>query len=351
MRTVVVIASSSRGGSSVTAAWLRQSRQLLHFRAEVNPFFHLAGLQSDSDYVPADAPTQRLWTLMRPDIGRPGPYDPDAFARDLHARFRLQWVDRRFRMDEVRRALPSPPVDATFHRTVFERLGIPAGYYDLPAQAPVPQGPFEPVLEEPPLVCIEPWEWAADIDRPLIIKTPSLAYRLPYLRRLFAGWRLKVLHLVRAAPDAINGLVDGWNYPNGFFSHRLDLAIPGYSEVHPWGDWWNYDLPPGWQAWTRQPLVEVCGWQWRSAHEHILRFNEADDWLTVKFEDLLGGKVRPVLDWLGVEREPALDRGFEELPPVMATSPRARRWFERADALDPALNRPDTAEMMKRLGY
>src|SRR4051794_5935059 len=39
VRDVVILASSSRGGSSMLAEVLRHTPQLLHFRAEVNPFF------------------------------------------------------------------------------------------------------------------------------------------------------------------------------------------------------------------------------------------------------------------------------------------------------------------------
>jgi hypothetical protein len=326
---------------------------MLHFRAEVNPFFTLAGLQGESDAVAEDAPVEPLWGLLRADIGRPGTYDPVAFARDLQLRFRLQWPDRPLSLETISAALPEGPVDDRFHRTLLTRLGLEPGWYDLPPGPAPPSGPPGPVLEEPPLVCIQPWEPAAAMDRPLIIKTPSLAYRLPYLRRVFAGWRFRVLHLVRAAPDSINGLVDGWHYPSGFFSHKLQLDIGGYSDRHSYGQWWNFDLPPGWQRWTHRPLSQVCGFQWRSAHENILSFLEtADvDSLRVRFEDLLDGQVQPVLDWLELDPEPALQAGLSAMPPVMATSPRARRWFDRAEELQPVLDREDTRWVQKRLGY
>ena len=355
--TVVVLASSSRGGSSVTASWLRRTRQLLHFRAEVNPFFQLAGLQGADDSVPEGAPTDALWARMRSDIGRPGPFDRQDFARDLLDRLALQWPGRHFTLDEVLQAMPSGPVDDRFHNALLQGLGLCRFYYDLAPRAEwgtAPQGPPPRVLEEPPLVCIQPWERARALDRPLVIKTPSLAYRLPYLRRLFKGWRFRVLHLVRGPGAAINGLVDGWRYPTGFFSHRLDLAIQGYSELYPFGQWWNFDLPPGWSEWRSAHLNQVCGFQWRSAHGAILDFLDSHPGIEahrVHFEDLFASReaCRGLLDWLEVD-DPVLAEGPSSMPAVMATArPRDRRWFDRAEELDQVIQRPDTLALASRL--
>src|ERR671933_617493 len=44
VRELVVVVSSSRGGSTLFGALLRRCPGLLHLRAEINPFFALAGL-------------------------------------------------------------------------------------------------------------------------------------------------------------------------------------------------------------------------------------------------------------------------------------------------------------------
>ena len=60
IREVVVVASSSRGGSSMLMELLRHSEHLLHLQAELNPFLVLAELGwphsgSDSDRLePSD---------------------------------------------------------------------------------------------------------------------------------------------------------------------------------------------------------------------------------------------------------------------------------------------------------
>ena len=44
VRELVVVASSSRGGSSMLAETLRESSALLHLHAEINPFLRLVGV-------------------------------------------------------------------------------------------------------------------------------------------------------------------------------------------------------------------------------------------------------------------------------------------------------------------
>ena len=78
LRRVVVLASSSRGGSSVMAEILRNSRNLLHFRAEINPFLVLSGHGwpescRDGDRLGAEdlQANGDLEHLLAMDVGRP----------------------------------------------------------------------------------------------------------------------------------------------------------------------------------------------------------------------------------------------------------------------------------------
>ena len=139
-----------------------------------------------------------------------------------------------------------------------------------------PPGPF--IVEEPPFVCIRPWRPASldELQRmPVIVKTPSNVHRWDFLRGLFPSARIRVFHLTRNAAASINGLVDGWRY-NGFYSHRSSnpLRIAGYSDrTGPFGEhWWKFDVPPGWEDFAERPLVEVCAYQWLTAHQGTLEF-------------------------------------------------------------------------------
>lgn len=390
-REVIVVASSSRGGSSIFAEVLRRSGSLLHFRAEVNPQLRLHGCEGgDDDHVPADHPVPAgLGPALGADCGRPtdrldDDAAIDAFAAEIAARLVLQWPELPVRGDDVRadvRAVladrwasdwaPGHFADAqAFYARLFPTFatrwpGFHAAAYDLDrSKIAGASGPFLPVapVEEPPFVLPLPWRHATPAElasTPLVIKTPSNVYRLGWLRRAFPAARVRVLHLTRNAAASINGLYDGWRFA-GFHSHDVGgLRIGGYSDVVPGGErWWKFDRPPGWRAWTQAPLEEVCATQWVSAHRAVLA--DADpDRFRLRFEDVLGAPGRQsaamdaLADWLGVavhhELSGVLARG---LPVVMAThQPRHRRWFARADLLGPVCARPDVQATLAELGY
>lgn len=413
VREVVVVASSSRGGSSIFTEILRRSPELVHLKGEITPFLNLAGLGAgesgyDSDHLPAEAAgagnRAKLAILERElarELGVNRPVDlraPEALARfraDLHWRLTCQWP-------EV--AIAEDYLAAVFAQTLAELVaqhGWPPGafadpqlfqvlllarlraryprinpwYYDLapallrrhcPEARLDPAPPSRLLLEEPPFVAIAPSQSATAAlaaGQPLVIKTPGNAYRLPFLRALFPRARFRVLHLVRHPAEAINGLVDGWLY-HGFFAQHLPgrLRIGGYSDRFPdWGkSWWKYDLPPGWQQWAERNLVEVCGFQWRSSHQATLDYLAASgvEHLRVRFEAALGSPAErertfsEVGNWLGINPHPLTTAALGNLPPVMATGqPRQNRWFQKAALLEPVLTERNIREVAAALGY
>lgn len=413
VREVVIIASSSRGGSSIFTEILRQSQELIHFTGEINPMLAIAGLTYPASGRPDDsldaadagpANRQKLALLERQmalEVGVNAPHPlattelRQRFRADLLFRVTIQWpeidLDQGFVYDCIEQTFAElgrvhgwqpgefndPPL---FHILFLARLrqrypGINPHYYDLAPElikhycpeAEIDHAPpAASLIEEPPFVLIAP-RHPVSIEmlaqRPLIIKTPSNVYRLAFLQALFPAARFRILHLVRSPADSINGLVDGWLY-HGFFSHRLPerLAIKGYSDRFPeWGDrWWNYDLPPGWQQWTDQPLEQVCGYQWRHAHQAVLDFVAKCqvDCLRVAFEEVLGDlpvrrqRFGEIAAWLRVDPAPLITAASGELPPVMATTPpRQRRWFKKAALLLPVLATPSIIKTAKQLGY
>ncbi|HCH65147.1 MAG TPA: SecC motif-containing protein [Deltaproteobacteria bacterium] len=402
VREVVIIASSSRGGSSVFSETLRASPDLLHLEAELNPILTLAGLHpldigGQDDHIPLGTPFKQdvLDRELALDAGyRPeGPVDLAQWATDLTWRWTIQWPQHTWQHATVRswleaawhtvcgprfstESLPSLALERVHlevirqaraqHEAVHPRM------WDLDAGAvnqalpglPSPAAPSGVVVEEPPFVPVGPWARAteSDLTKPFVVKTPSNAYRLPFLRSVFPTARFRVLHLTRNPAAAINGLVDGWNY-HGFHSHPVTpaLSIPGYAENRA-GDarFWKYDLFPGWRAVANQPLVHVAAHQWVAAHSATLRFIDGHaDTLRVRFEDVVGrpdvrrATFHRIAKWLNIPIHPRFDRVIDEpLPPVMATArPRARRWFARADALAPALKLPQVQRMASRLEY
>ncbi len=413
VREVVVIASSSRGGSSIFTEILRQSPELMHFKGEINPFLVIAGLtypasgHQDDHLDAADAgPRQanKLASLEREmaldaginlplDLNEPG--HRHRFLTDLLWRVTIQWPQVTIEPETLFTCAEETLAELShahgwragtfsdpqlFHCLFLTRLRsryptINPHAYDLnpelirhhcPGAKISPAPPAGHLIEEPPFVVISPRHPLSPgvLERsPLILKTPSNVYRLEFLQQLFPRARFRILHLTRNPADSINGLVDGWLY-HGFFSHRLTtpLNIKGYSDRFPkWGrSWWKYDLPPGWQEWTNHPLEQVCGFQWRSAHQAILDFvdHHRVDSLRIAFEEVIGQVATRertfsrIANWLGVDPAPLLAAATGELPPVMATSrPRQRRWFKKAALLLPVLADPGIIETAQRLGY
>jgi hypothetical protein len=413
VKDVVIVASSSRGGSSIFTEILRRSSELIHFRAEVNPFFVLAGLTHPQNGFKSDVLTQaharvryheRLSILGREmslDAGAAMKGDAldhaarERFKRDLAWRIVVQWPDISLPPDVLYSLADETFADLRksrgwkagefkdaqlFHVVFLRKLHLLCPqvnpyYYDLnpelikvhfPDVQPCDQPPSSLIIEEPPFVAISPWEVASEEklkNQPLVIKTPSNVYRFAFFREIFPQARMRILHLVRNPAAAINGLYDGWRY-HGFFSHRVSrfLKIAGYSDRFPeWArHWWKFDLPPGWEEWTEESLERVCAFQWRSAHEAILNVLDAEgmDAFRLRFEDVLGPlEVRnrcfhELADWPGVNAQPFLTAVGGEMPAVMATSrPRQRRWFQKAELLAPILSSPEIKEITRRLGY
>ncbi len=386
IRHVVLIGCSSRGGSSVFTEMLRHHAGMIHLPGEINPFLAMADLTwplsgTDSDALDATHATpsavQRLSLAFAHQAGRPAETPNRArMARDLVWRLTAQWPDVSFDPAKISRcvdsALSVPNADyaALLQAVRTTYPGVNPWYADLDPQRiqacfpdlPEPKGPpCESIIEEAPFVMTQPWRPVTDMDlqtQPFVFKTPSNAYRLPFFRAVFPNARIQLLHLTRNPAAAINGLVDGWRF-RGFHAHRMDaqLQIDGYDESL----WWKYDLPPGWRDWTRQRLVEVAGFQWARAHTAILDHTAGNpiDTFRLRFEDIVGPpktrhqRILAMLEWMGIEEDSSLQRVIREgLPPVMATvRPRQRRWFARADLIDPVLMRRDVATTANALGY
>ena len=407
IRDVVVIASSSRSGSSVFTEILRHSRRLLHLPGEMNPFMRLAGLcwpqsGSGSDHLGPEhavaSTIQALESYLSTEAGELLPLGPneapgDEFAWRLYWRLTLQWPLEPITPEDVSvwseaaledvRGLRGGSCDwnedlQLFHAMFLRRVRarhnvVNPYYYDLdktiieatfedlkpPSGAP---GPL--VIEEPPFVLIRPWRRPEDwFSRPLVIKTPSNVYRLEFLRALFPHARFHVLHLTRNPAASINGIYEGWRHW-GFHSHYVgcQLRLRDYpGDEHADRGWWKFDLPPDWDEYTGRPLNEVCAFQWWSAHEAILQFvRDTDvDYRRVKFESIVGGeetRVRTFTDvheWcVGTADAAFLAAAARSFRPVMAvTAPRPNRWRRNQNILEPVLRDKRIRALAAELGY
>ncbi len=389
------------------AELLRASDSLIHLRGEINPFLRLVGLafpacESDSDLLNGDhlrrlAPELRkvLDTELGLDAGNPSETigDDQLFGLETAWRLAVQWPTLDF--DPVAIAALAQRVlsklrfenhwapgelreTSKFHVELLRELKaqgqpVSARYYDLPLkdrrETPddsVDRAPGKVILEEPPFILQRPWKQAGERElatKALVIKSPSNAYRLSFLRSLFPGARIRVVHLTRNPAASINGLYDGWLY-GGFHAHRMadPLGIIGYSDglSDDRRQWWKFDLPPGWRDFTHSALLDVCAFQWRAAHEMILADLDQGDtsYLRIRFEDLISGqslRIRTfgrLCDWLGIDLTGSFDSAVRKgIAPISATRvPGRGRWHQRADKILPAIN-DQCRTVAVRLGY
>jgi hypothetical protein len=396
LERLVLIGSSSRGGSSIFSEVLRRTVDAVHLRAESNPFLRLYGLGPQGlaprgealdaqDGLPAELFEALAWECGRPWQGPLDAAAERAYALDLACRLSLQWPEERFELAEVEGALVQAggagaalgPSAAAAFVAVLKALmpahnSIDPTLYDLDQKLVFSQLPeidparrLPPVLlEEPPFVAIAPWRRATRASlrgRPLIIKTPGNAYRMPWFRSVLPHTRVDLLHLRRNVAASVNGLFDGWRH-RGFHAHRVDgaLAITGYSDQRAEGrDWWKFDLPPGWTALRQAPLQAVCAFQWRSAHQALLetaRDMPPEQRRSLHFEDFTADPrpaVVGLLPWLQAPLYPGAEATLSAaFPAVMATrQPRHRRWFARATLLEEVLTDPRNLGLMAELGY
>lgn len=310
---VVLILSASRSGSSWLAEMCSSSTQFASLPGEIDPFLILALGQPDLSNGESDE--LAAWRLA-PSVAEAMSLHLSLFVGNgaseeeerltpkrlfqTEMRILLQWPELHAHMDEVRWVIRKafqetrdlPWEIRMIHYLKYLKKILPhlnPYYYDLDPdlvsdsfpEERVPAGPPNPiaVIEEPPFVCESPWTTArgcGTTQLPLIIKSPSNAYRLDFLRSLFCNAEITVIHVMREPAACVTGLMCGWLH-HGFFKHRTYpriLEIEGYTRSdQPWtSEWWKFDLPPGWTEYTHRRLEEACRFQWISANEHILRW-------------------------------------------------------------------------------
>ncbi|MFF1875037.1 hypothetical protein [Kitasatospora herbaricolor] len=391
---LVAVVSSSRGGSSLLHQLLADHPDVLSIAGEHTALYRLNRLDrgpDGSDALPPDvgfdhaqfsADFLGLLRGSRPAGPDPGPAGVDGYAVPVARRLALQWPLEGIEYSSVREATAhalGTCADPTDPAAVFSRLlerlrrlhpRLDPDVYDLPAalrRRPSPAAFGPPTdgycIEEPPFVVPRPraLPGPGDLSRRVVaVKSSVDAYRLPLLRRLMPGARLRIIHLTRNPAASVNGLYDGWR-DRGFFSYDVSdevrLSIAGYRELGPAARrWWNFDLPPGWREVVDSPLEVVCAAQWAGAHRAILEGLDdagADAVMRLPFERLVDPATRnrtldAVFTFAGLRNLPHQER----LPVVMATArPGPARWRRRVDLVAPAVREPAVAEVAAELGY
>ncbi|MBI9075494.1 MAG: sulfotransferase [Desulfatibacillum sp.] len=371
LKHVILIASASRSGSSWLANLLQESTQMLSLPGEFDPLLFLAqktepsGQAFSSDRLNRDCldsyDREQLSLLLSWMSGRREPVNNlwrPGFRTVLDTAMRtvIQWPEYEFDVDHLlilaRASLQNGrgkgPVEAMlcFLKELAREHGewLSPYYYDLPypmirkafPHESLPLGPPSScgVIEEPPFIPCLPWRHSTARERgeqALIIKSPSNSYRLDFLQTLFPNARLSLIHVIRNPVSSISGLMCGWRH-HGFFKHILEpesLDITGYSSpLLPWSkQWWKFDLPPGWKAYTHAPLEEVCKFQWLSANNSILewaRTQAADiSYIQIRYESLVRSckdELRRLCKFLNTDMDHGLLHSLEQDCLVMASA-------------------------------
>jgi hypothetical protein len=398
--SVILLLSSSRGGSTFLAELLKQTNQILSLQGEHVPLYKMHGYSFPANALESDQATcvqsENFSQLSRDFVAEMGvgfsevPFE--RYALDAASRLVIQWPQLSISAQEwisyLRRAyrgLLLKGIQWNTGRLFLDLFGlllkeghnVNPYYYDIsieqlresfPHQT-FPQGPPSPdfCVEEPPFIVVRmrrPPTVEEFKNKPLLLKASLDAYRVPFLRQIFPNARFKVIHLTRNSAATVNGLYDGW-LDRGFFSHNVQshnlLSITGYSDVYEWGKhWWNFDLPPGWTTVKDHPLEYVCAFQWYSAHLSIIKqlSDNGIEYIRIKWEDIIRSApdrwttLRNLMAFLHIEFDWALQHFAQEMPVVMATAiPSHRRWLARKKQIMPAISQDTIAQLAHELGY
>lgn len=173
-------------------------------------------------------------------------------------------------------------------------------------------------IEEPPFV------EAKECRRTpiLLLKTPQNCYRRGVLEALYPNARITYIRVYRDPRAIVNGLIDGWER-DGMFEARL---------AH--GQWWKFDMPPGWEKYAYESDEDKAIFQCRSS---ILYLNtEYPDAMGVSFErfcDDWRAATYQIWARLGLPQTNVLT--YAKLPVLMATdSPEPDRWRAKRPHLE-----------------
>jgi hypothetical protein len=402
--TLIVVASTFRGGSTLLTELLRRSSNLLHFQSEMNPMLRLAGWTYPENGAGSDYMTDLIGNIdfleleLSSDVGNPvdewDEVDWSRFAQDTLWRWIMQWPElgvTLFEVEEmVQGAVAAVRRDKT--RSLEHRLqainmdllrclvakfpGVNPYYTSISASKlqdvfPDIRKPIGPhaatIVEMAPMVTPRPWRGATSHDvegLPVVNKTPVNVYKLSALQKFFPRASLRIIHLTRNPGAAINSMREAWLSP-WFFNAAVDvtLKIKGYtSSEMPWSaHWWCLDFPPGWQSLAGKTLEEVCAAQWCATHtaiESFLAENRDVKVFRIKYEDLIGTPsegsrtVSALADWLKIDSSDLIKPWRDGITPMYSiTRPKQGKWLANHELLMPIVKSEQVQAVAADLGY
>ncbi|MFZ6765657.1 hypothetical protein ACO0LM_01130 [Undibacterium sp. Di26W] len=379
---VAVILTSPRSGSTLLKSVLASHPEIATLDGEITPFLTLTnngfGCNSDSDAINSFSNVDKLADNILDDLtvaAKEMP-DPGFLKKKWEKRLLLQFpgvfsepvahLDLMASLDEALNEIKTGGVSEELAlqeiilTKVFRHMPWRMAYYD-GRKNTVGAVCFneKTKLEEPPFVL--PGLYRRQFteqdarEKTLLFKSPPDVYRVGMYEQLFPNAEINYIHLTRGYAQSVNGLMDGWLSPIGFFSLDcsqigIQLAIEAYSNVVEFGEkWWKFDLPPNWKEFTRARLEDVCLNQWLSAHQAVLASGVKTQRVT--FEEFLlrpGQVIKKITDYLGLSEMQSLP----EFRTMMATeTPKLKRWEKRKILLENMGTDPKVIAMMAALDY
>lgn len=176
----------------------------------------------------------------------------------------------------------------------------------------------------------------AHFDAPRFVeKTPENCLRIPYLLELFPDARF--VFIWRDPRPTISSLINGWRHPEGRFRSYfvpVRLQIPDYSRPHQW----CFSLIDGWRDYTTRSIPEIAAEQWRQSARGMMEGKSlipAGQWRELWLEEYSAdptAQLAPLLDWLDLSNEPALDEFTREGRAVNVMDSEARGDWRRNEA-------------------
>jgi hypothetical protein len=195
---------------------------------------------------------------------------------------------------------------------------------------------------------------------PVLDKTCINTLRVGYLHQLFPNARYVFIH--RDGRDNVSSMMDGWRHgrtDGGFGLQKFFGPSPEPVAING-GEFreWHFFLPPGWRAFNRASLEEVCAFQWLSANRLALEAKDAipaEQWIELRYEDLFERPVemfRELFERLGLAFGEPMRAHCANLRPtsIVKGAPQRHKWKERnREAIERIL--PLIAPLQQRLGY
>ncbi|MBI2410557.1 MAG: hypothetical protein HYV32_01490 [Candidatus Kerfeldbacteria bacterium] len=380
VKKVAVILTSPRSGSSLVKSILRTHSDIASLDGEIEPLLTLSrngfGYNSNSDAIEILSNKNELASNILDGLTIPFEDLPpsEILKKRWEKRLLLQFpavfsgteghaelielLDSVFTKIKASDIKEEKELQKLILRKIFRNSPWRMSYYDGYTVSDTKLFFDELKIEEPPFVVPRLYArsfTADDVEnKTLLFKTPPDAYRIGMYEQIFPNAEIKYIHLTRGYAQSVNGLMDGWLSPVGFFSHNLkgagiSLNIKGYSDLVEFGKhWWKFDLPPNWQEFTTARLEDVCLNQWLSAHEAILESKVSK--LQISFEQVLSEPketIKQITTYLGLR-----ELGSISLPVVMAIeTPKARRWLKREKQMLKIGEQKEVREMMALLAY